>query len=134
MISTLIFVVLVLNPGFKDQNAVPERYNLIVFEGSDWCVNCIRLERKILNDTSFIGYLDHENIRLIKVDFPQRKKVSEEQKSANEQIAEKYGFEGVFPTILLSRSDTMIFEKIYYQNQSVEEIKAVIQHKLQILQ
>lgn len=87
-----------------------------------------------MNDTTFIEYLNDKNIKLIKIDFPQRKKLSKEQKLYNKQIAEKYNFEGVFPTIIISRSDTLFFDKIDFQNQSVEEIIAVMQHKLQILQ
>jgi thioredoxin-related protein len=134
MKSSLITIVLLLNFGFISQIEVSERYHLIIFEGSDWCANCIRLEKNILNDTSFLQYLKYKNIKLMKIDFPQRKKLSNEQKLNNEQIAGKYDFKWVFPTVIISRSDTLFFEKIYYQNQSVKEIEAVIQHKLQILQ
>jgi hypothetical protein len=134
MKSSLISVILFRSFGFTNQIEVSEKYHLIIFEGSDWCANCIRLERNILKDTTFIKYLNHKNIKLVKVDFPQRKQLSKEQKFNNAQIAEKYNFEGVYPTIIISRTDTLFFEKIYYLNQSAEEIKAVIQHKLQILQ
>lgn len=134
MKSSLISVILLLSFGFANQIELSEKYNLIVFEGSDWCANCIRLQKNILNDTAFTNYLIHIHIKLIKVDFPQNKKLTKEQKFNNAQIAEKYNFEGAFPTIIISRTDTLFFEKIYYLNQSVEEIKAVIQHKLQMLQ
>jgi thioredoxin-related protein len=130
MISSLLVPVLFLTFGFTNQINPSERYNLIIFEGSDWCVNCIRLEKKILNDVSFNEYLIQKNIKLIKIDFPQRKKITEGQQLNNRQFAEKYNFEGVFPTIIISRSDTLFFDKIYYQNQSVEEIRAVLEVKL----
>lgn len=133
MKTGLSIIILLLNSGFTNQTEVSDKYCLIIFEGSDWCANCIRLEKNILNDSAFIQYLNHETIKLIRIDFPQRKKLSNEQKLNNEQTARKYNFEGVFPTIVISRSDTLFFDKIYYQNQSVEEIKAVLQYKLQIL-
>jgi thiamine biosynthesis lipoprotein len=134
MKSGLIILGLFSIFGFTDQIEISEKYDLIIFEGSDWCVNCIRLERNILSDTAFIKYLDHKKIRLLKIDFPQRKKLSREQKSYNEQIAGKYNFEGIFPTIIIARSDTLRFEKISYQNQSVQEIVAVISQKLEKIQ
>jgi thioredoxin-related protein len=134
MKSSFIIIVLLLLSSFTSQTDVPKRYHLLIFEGSDWCPNCIRLEKNILTDNVFIRYLDRKNIELIKIDFPQQRKLSAEQKLNNEQTAEKYNFEGIFPTIIISRSDTLLFEKIYYQNQSVEEIKALIERKLQFLQ
>ena len=120
--------------GFTNQIDKSEKYDLIIFEGSDWCVNCIRLERNILRDTAFIQYLNQKNIKLLKIDFPQRKKLSSEQQSYNEQIAGKYNFEGIFPTIIIARSDTLRFEKMSYQHQSVQEIEAVILQKLERIQ
>ena len=46
-------------------------------------------------------------------------------------MAGKYNFEGIFPTIIIARSDTLRFEKISYQNQSIKEIEAVILQKLE---
>ena len=134
MKSSIVILLLLLIFGFTMQIEGSEKYHLIVFEGSDWCVNCIRLERNILSDTAFNKYLEQKSIKLIKIDFPQRKKMSEDQTLKNRQIAEKYNFEGVFPTIIISRSDTVVFDKIVYQNQSIEELEAVIQHKLKTLQ
>jgi thiol-disulfide isomerase/thioredoxin len=121
------------NAGYINQAEPEKKYRLIIFEGSDWCPNCIRLHRNIVMNPSFIQYLEQKNIELIKIDFPQRKKLSAEQKLFNEQTAKKYHFEGVFPTIVISRSDTLSFDKIYYPNQSVDEIKLVIRNKMERL-
>ncbi len=130
--SVLVFALLIYF-GFSEQVEASEKYWLIVFEGSDWCPNCIRLERRVLNDTLFTDYLNSKNIDLLRVDFPQKKRLSEEQKSENEQLAIKYGFDGIFPTIIISRTDSKVFDKIYYQNQSAGDLKAVIDNKLQML-
>jgi thioredoxin-related protein len=134
MKGSILIVLLLLVFAFTGRIEESKKYNLIVFEGSDWCANCIRFEKNILDDSTFIQYLIQNNIHLLKIDFPQRKKISQEQKLTSEQMATKYNFDGSFPTIILTRSDTLFYEKIQYQNQSVDAIKAVIQHNLQVLQ
>ena len=51
-------------------------YTLLVFEGSDWCANCRRLNKKVLSTSEIQNFLDKKSIALQKVDFPQRKKTS----------------------------------------------------------
>ncbi len=92
------------------------QYKLIVFEGSDWCSNCIRFEKNILSDTAFLKKAEEWNIVVEKIDFPQRKKLSTEEEKHNASVAEKYSFEGIFPTIVLANSDTDTFQKINYQS------------------
>ncbi|MGQ1788351.1 MULTISPECIES: thioredoxin fold domain-containing protein [unclassified Saccharicrinis] len=96
-------------------------YQLIVFEGSDWCVNCIRIEKKVLGQPDFMEFLKHNNIQLIRVDFPQRIKMSKEQKRFNSDLAEKYNFDGTYPSIVISQTGSSEFKKITYKNQSIEE-------------
>lgn len=96
------FFTFYLNSGVVAQ--VPKR-QLIVFEGSDWCAKCIRLNREVLNDSSFIAFAQKENIDVIHVDFPQRKKLSTEVEKANTALAEKYRFQGSFPTLILTDGD-----------------------------
>jgi|GEM_PF-2294166 len=107
------------------------KYSLYVFEGSDWCMNCRRLEKNVLSDATFKQFLKEESIELIKVDFPQRKKMSAEQVNKNDSLAQLYNFEGGFPTVILSRADTLFFKEVHYydddflsfQQKIFEEIK-----------
>ncbi len=46
---------------------------LYIFTGSDWCVNCKRMERNILQDTLFIMTMNNHHIRVEFLDFPQKK-------------------------------------------------------------
>ncbi len=86
--------------------------SLIVFEGSDWCSSCRKFEKNILNDVSVIKFLQEEGITITKIDFPQRKKLTKEQKKINRHYSERYQFEGVFPTIILSRTDTLLYHEL----------------------
>jgi thioredoxin-related protein len=72
---------------------------LMEFTGSDWCPPCIMLERQVFSQPEFKDYAA-EHLVLLEVDFPRMKELSDEQKTANVQLAERYGIEG-FPTIVL---------------------------------
>lgn len=108
-------------------------YKLIVFEGSDWCPNCIQLEKKILKNVKFTSFIEEKQIKLEKIDFPQRKKLSKEQKKYNASIAEKYEFDGSFPTLVLISSSATKHVKFGYSNYSVEEMIELITKKMEQL-
>jgi hypothetical protein len=106
---------------------------LYIFEGSDWCSNCARLEKKILTDEGFLHEVHMLNIKLERIDFPQRTRLSPEIKKYNESIAEKFGFDGIFPTLIIARMDTDQYLPIEYHNESVDEILLLIRQKLEQL-
>ena len=89
----------------------------MVFSGSDWCANCIRFDKQILRDTTFVNFLSN-NLLFLNVDFPQRKKQSALLKKQNETLAEQYNPNGIFPTLLLLTSDKKA-TPISYQQESV---------------
>lgn len=104
------------SPGLPDKMI---EHELIVFEGSDWCANCHSLNKKILSTTPFKEYIKDSNIRLVKVDFPQRKKQSKEEIEKNIQLAEKYKFDGNFPMIVISSGNeyrTLTYSSAYTYN------------------
>src|SRR5215217_500909 len=77
---------------------------LLVFTGSDWCVPCMRFEKKVLNDSIFIHFAD-SNLVLMNADFPQSKKLSEQTEEENDKLADKFNPSGSFPLIILLLPD-----------------------------
>ncbi len=116
----LVFFIL-LSFSFISKDEASAAYKLVIFEGSDWCVNCIRLDRNVLNDDYFVQFLEKENIEVQRIDFPQRKKLEPEEESFNASVAEKYDFQGIFPTILLVKSSSDEFITLTYHDQGVPE-------------
>ena len=94
---------------------------LYVFSGSDWCANCIELERKIISNPKFQSSLKAHHIQLEIIDFPQRKKLKAEMVKYNTLIAEKFNFEGVYPTLIVFSSSSQKYKQIVYQNENVED-------------
>ena len=74
---------------------------LLVFSGSDWCKPCIQLNNEIIDHNSFKDFKD-ENLVLLKVDFPYKKKnrLSPEKREYNERLAEQFNPKGTFPFVL----------------------------------
>lgn len=113
--------------------AAPDYKRLIVFEGSDWCNNCIRLEDNILSDEAFTDFLEQNQITLERIDFPQRKKLNKEQTKYNRSIAEQLNFEGIFPTLVLCDHDLSTKKKLRYANQNTEEFICLIEKEAEQL-
>lgn len=95
----------VAEPATPDESAALPV--LLVFSGSDWCQPCIRFEKEVLSDSVFLSYAA-EHLEIVKADFPQRKKLTPEQRRTNEQLAEQYNPEGKFPRLVLLRPDRTI--------------------------
>ncbi len=106
---------------------------LYVFEGSDWCTNCARLEKKILTDSVFQREIGLLKVKVERIDFPQRAKLPSDIKEYNDRIAEKFGFDGTFPTLILVRMDTDRHRRFYYHNESVDELLLMIRNNLEWL-
>jgi len=98
---------------------------LLIFSGSDWCAQCIRFEKKVLDDPAFTQFAD-SNLILITADFPQGKKQSSEIKKQNEELAERYNPSGKFPLILMLRPDGSVLRELNYQNESASEFISMI--------
>lgn len=72
---------------------------LVDFTGSDWCPPCIMLDRQVFSRPEFAEYA-RKNLVLLKIDFPRRRQLSNEQKVHNDDLAYRFRIE-VFPTIVL---------------------------------
>jgi thiol-disulfide isomerase/thioredoxin len=100
---------------------------LYVFTGSDWCAGCIRLEKQILSDTSFLEGMRAHEVNVEKIDFPQRKKQAVHVVTYNRTMAEKLSFDGTFPSLVLYSPITTKHTTILYQGESAEDfVKKII--------
>ena len=129
---TLVLALFILFPDGNVHES--QKISLIYFSGSDWCPECIRFERKVLSDTTFTSFLNRHSITLEQADFPQRKKLSKQEVAKNERLAERYSFDGTFPTLLLGRTDTLLYVELNYVNQPTGQLIQQINSKLNQLQ
>ena len=106
----------------KAKAAKEDKFILMSFQGSDWCANCMRLEKDLFENSAFDGFAK-DNLVLLKLDFPARKKnqLPAEQKAHNEKLAEKYNKSGSFPMVLILDSDGKVVGKMKHPSKSVNE-------------
>ncbi len=94
---------------------------ILVFQGSDWCAPCIKLDREIWSTDTFEKYAK-DNYVMLKADFPRRKKnaLSETQTKANAQLAEKYNKQGFFPFVVVLNSSGKVLGESSYKKTTPE--------------
>lgn len=102
---------------------------LLVFAGSDWCAPCIRFEKQVLSENSFLEFAK-ENLVILKADFPQRKKLPLSEQEQNDTLAEQYNPKGVFPRLLLLRVDKSVLSVLSYTNQTPVEFISLVKDSL----
>lgn len=95
---------------------------ILVFQGSDWCAPCMKLEKEVWSTTEFIDYAK-ENFVLLLADFPRKKQnaLTKEQQEKNDQLAEKYNKNGYFPLVLVLDKDGNVSGTTGYKNMKPNE-------------
>ena len=73
-----------------------EKPLFMFFTGSDWCGWCIRLQKEVFFKPDFVKWAK-ENLVLVELDFPRRKKLEESLKQQNENLRQMFAVRG-YPT------------------------------------
>ena len=98
----------------KAKQSAQSEHKLILlnFSGSDWCGPCIRMHKEIFEDNSFKEYAG-DHLVLVNADFPRLKKhqLSKDQQAKNDQLADRFNQDGIFPETLLLTSDGKILKE-----------------------
>jgi thioredoxin-related protein len=94
---------------------------ILVFQGSDWCAPCIKLDREIWSTDTFKKYAK-QNYVMLKADFPRKKKnaLSEKQTKSNALLAEKYNKQGFFPFVVVLDSNGKVLGESSYKKTTPE--------------
>ncbi len=94
---------------------------VLVFQGSDWCAPCMKLEKEIWSTDTFKKYAK-EHFVMLKADFPRRKKnaLSKEQQEKNNALFEKYNKQGYFPYVVVLDANGTVLGVTGYEKTSPE--------------
>jgi thioredoxin-related protein len=100
---------------------------LLVFSGSDWCGPCIKLDRDIWKSSEFMEFAKN-NLILERADFPKKKQnqLTPEIKNLNQNLAEKYNKDGMFPLVVVLDKNGKVLGKTGYKNVSPTEYIALL--------
>jgi thioredoxin-related protein len=95
---------------------------VLVFQGSDWCAPCMKLDKEIWSTESFKTYAA-DNYVMLKADFPRRKanRLAEDQQAHNDKLAEKFNQKGYFPHVVILNSKEEVLGRLGYKKVSPEE-------------
>lgn len=94
---------------------------VLVFQGSDWCAPCIKLDREIWSTDTFKSYAKN-NYVMLRADFPRRTKnaLSETQSKANAKLAETYNKSGIFPFVVVLDNKGKVLGETGYKKTTAE--------------
>jgi len=129
LLMTLLGTILSTNAWHTDfeeakQTAQSEhKLILLNFSGSDWCGPCIRMHKEIFESQDFTEYAD-SHLVLLNADFPRLKKnmLPKDQQKKNDEIADQYDKDGIFPLTVLLNADGKVLKKWEgFPKMSVEE-------------
>jgi len=97
----------------KDQNII------LVFQGSDWCAPCIKLDKEVWSTNEFKNYAK-DHFVMLQADFPRKKKNKLEtpQQQQNNLLAEKYNKQGFFPHVVVLNKKGNILGRTGYKKVS----------------
>jgi len=134
----LVFLIgMVFNPSISwqtdiqkaEQSAKTEhKFIILNFSGSDWCGPCIRLHKEVFDSEVFTNYASGHLV-LLNADFPRAKKnqLSKEQQKKNDEMADVYNKDGVFPLTLLLNADGKVLKRWDgFPKESAEELTGEI--------
>lgn len=100
---------------------------ILVFQGSDWCAPCIKLDHEVWSTEIFKRYAA-EHYVMLQADFPRKKKntLSKEQTQANAKLFEMYNKNGVFPfVVILNNTGKVLGETSYKKSTPESYIKEI---------
>jgi thioredoxin-related protein len=100
----------------KEIASKEDRPIVLVFQGSDWCAPCIKLDREVWSTEVFKTYAKKHYV-MLQADFPRKSKnaLSETQTKANAKLAEKYNNNGFFPFVVVLNSKGEVLGETSYK-------------------
>lgn len=94
---------------------------ILVFQGSDWCAPCIKLDREVWSTTIFKKYAQDYYV-MLQADFPRKRKNSlpKAQTEANAKLFESYNKNGIFPFVVVLNSNGKVLGETSYKKTTPE--------------
>ena len=106
----------------KNTASTEDKPIILVFQGSDWCAPCIKLDRQVWSTDTFKEYAS-EHYVMLQADFPRKREnsLSETQTKANTKLAETYNKNGIFPFVVVLDAKGNVLGKTGYKKTTPEQ-------------
>ncbi len=104
---------------------------LLFFHGSDWCPPCIRMQREVFGNDTFVNYSTSRLI-FLDVDFPRKKKISEEQLKHNQELKKKFGLpeeftQGYPQVVIIDSHGKVLYQEKGYSGEGNGKLIGIIE-------
>ncbi|MFD2823484.1 thioredoxin family protein [Lacinutrix iliipiscaria] len=102
--------------------ATKNNHNIVlVFQGSDWCGPCIKLDKEVWSTSSFQKLAENHFV-MLQADFPRRKqnRLSSELQAQNNKLAESYNPNGYFPYVVVLNTKGKVLGTLGYEKTTPE--------------
>jgi thioredoxin-related protein len=104
----------------KEKAAREHKLILIRFTGSDWCMPCRAMEKRVFHNQSFVQYAD-SNLVVVEADFPKHTEQDHATRKLNKMLARKYQPSAAYPYTVLLDADGKKLEAWHgYGGQTVD--------------
>ncbi|EAQ48141.1 MULTISPECIES: thioredoxin family protein [Flavobacteriaceae] len=105
----------------KERATTQDKPIILVFQGSDWCAPCIKLDKEIWQSDAFKSYAQKHYV-MLQADFPRKKKnaLPEAQQKANNTLAEHYNPNGYFPFVVVLDKNGHVLGNTGYEKTTPE--------------
>ena len=111
----------------KKEAAKEHKPIILVFQGSDWCAPCIKLDKQVWSTEEFQQYAKDHYV-MLQADFPKKKEhqLPEAQIAKNEKLAEKYNPYGYFPFVVILDANGKVLGNMGYEKKSPKQYIAAL--------
>ena len=105
-----------------------ERPIILVFQGSDWCAPCIKLDKEVWSTGEFKAYAK-DHFVMLQADFPKRKAnaLDAKQQEQNNKLAEAYNTNGYFPYVVVLDKNGKVLGSTGYKKMSPKEYISLLE-------
>ncbi|HMR17319.1 thioredoxin family protein [Mariniflexile maritimum] len=105
--------------NFEEAKQVASKTNqhiVLVFQGSDWCAPCMKLDKEIWNTKEYQD-LAKNHFVMLKADFPRKKanKLPSNLELQNQKLAETYNNQGYFPFVVVLDKNGKVLGNMGYE-------------------
>ena len=106
----------------KQVAAEKDQIIILVFQGSDWCAPCIKLDKAVWSTGEFQQYAENHFV-MLQADFPRKKanQLPKQQQQHNARMAEVYNKQGHFPLVVILDKNGTVLGTTGYKKLSVEQ-------------
>ena len=113
----------------KEMAIAQDKPIVLVFQGSDWCAPCIKLDREVWSQPEFQQYAASHWV-MLQADFPRRSQntLPSEQAKANAALAERYNKNGIFQFVVVMDKTGLVLGEVSYKKIGPQGYIALIEY------